>query len=112
MGMSEGKLRELVELLDQRVVRIHPERPTLSVVPVAEPGLDSITREAMTQRIRDLQRMYQLGWLVRQETFHVPGIELLEDSELSALLQDVERARECIVEGVSFDDAGLVRSRA
>ncbi|WP_396615471.1 hypothetical protein ACHZ97_14445 [Lysobacter soli] len=114
MGMNEGKLRELVDLLDQRVVRVQTPRPELKVVPFmppAEPGMDSVTREAMTQRIRDLQRMYQLGWLVRQETFHVPGIELLEDCELSALLHDMERARECIVEGVSFDDAGLVRSR-
>ncbi|HEY5805043.1 MAG TPA: hypothetical protein VIT90_15255 [Lysobacter sp.] len=113
--MNDTKLQELVELLDQRVVRLNPPpRPALTVVPAPlEPmALDSITREAMSNRIRDLQRMYQLGWLVRQETFHVPGMELLEDSELSALLQDMERARECIVEGVSFDDAGLVRSRA
>ena len=54
----------------------------------------------MISRIRDLQRMYGLGWLVRQETFHVPALECLEDGELSALLSDMERARECIAEAI------------
>lgn len=65
----------------------------------------------MLARIRDLRRMYRLGWLVRQETFNVPALECLEDRELSALLQDMERARECLQDDVSFEEAGLVRSR-
>lgn len=47
-----------------------------------------------------------------QHTFNLPGIESLSDHGLSALLQDMERARECIAEGVSFEDAGLIRSNA
>ena len=37
---------------------------------------------------------------------------MLEDCDLIRLLNLMERARECIVDGVSFEDAGLVRSVA
>ena len=63
-------------------------------------------------RIRRLQRMYGLQWLVEQETFNTPGLDSLEDAQLSALLQQVERARECLVDGTGFDDAGLVQNTA
>ena len=116
MPIKGSELRKLVDAMAARVDEVRPApkppAPQLHLVQPVRSGIDSITREAMVSRIRDLARMYRLDWLVRQETFHVPTIELLEDDELSALLSDMEAGRECVVDGISFDDRGLVRSRA
>lgn len=94
-----------------------PRRPKLRLVGRADlakkpTGLDPQTRDVIYRRIRDLARMYWLGWLVRQETACVGGVlECLEDDALSALLAKMEQARECRVEGIGFDDAGLVRAQ-
>lgn len=80
---------------------IRPPRPT---------RFDAITRDFCIRRVRDLQRLYGLHWLVRQEIFDRPGIETLEDDELVALHKTLESAGECIREGISLEDAGFVRA--
>lgn len=73
---------------------------------------DSITRDSILRRIRYLARAYGLKWQIEQATFNRPNVDCLNDQELSALLRDMERGRECVLEGIGFDDAGLVTSVA
>lgn len=92
-----------------------PPKPKLRLVAredlarVVPPGLDNVSRTAMIRRIRDLAKLYYLAWLVRQEVGEA-SIEGLPDDHLTSLLEKMERARECRVEGIAFDEVpGLVR---
>lgn len=77
--------------------------------PVAQ-RMDAITRESHIRMIRHLRRSYGLQMLVDQATFGKAGVEQLGDDDLLALHRDLDRARECIADGISFEDAGLLRS--
>jgi hypothetical protein len=72
---------------------------------------DAITRDSHLHRIRYLARAYRLRWLVDQATFDRPGLDSLEDVELVQLHQDMDRAMDCIRDGISFDEAGLLRPK-
>lgn len=117
-GTGRGtRLQALANLISAEI-EAAPPRPKLRLVrredlePQASDRMDPQTRDVIYRRIRDLARMYWLAWLVRQETEHVGGtMECLDDDELRGLRDKMERARECRVEGVSFDDAGLVRQQ-
>jgi hypothetical protein len=89
-------------------------KPNLRVVGAQEPprrSLDSVTRESYVRMIGHLRRRYSLQMLVDQAIFGKGSVDRLGDDELVALHKDLERARECIADGISFEDAGLVRSR-
>lgn len=116
-----SELEKLAQVASLRAKRMLGQKSHLRVVgadnlrreiPTAPaPGfLCAQSRDVIYARLRDLSRMYWLAWLVRQETQHVGGIvECLDDNELCALRDKMERARECRVEGIGFDEAGLVR---
>lgn len=118
MNISDERLKELATEMAQAMGMKprEPSAPTLvrngKVVPFQPKGMDGVTRDIIYRRIRDLARMYWLAWLIRQETGHVRGvIECLTDDELVGLKDKMERARECRVEGIGFDEAGLVREQ-
>lgn len=74
------------------------------------PGLTALQRDTIYGRLRDLGNLYWLNWLIRQETMHVCGVlECLTDDELTALLAKVERGVEARMDGVAFEEVGLVR---
>mgnify|MGYP006193912017 CR=1 FL=1 len=105
-------LEALAHALAEKVKRsaVRP-KPKLRVVTAAKPtAFDAITRDSILRRVRFLARSYRLQWLVDQHTFNVAGIDCLDDEAMPALLNDLERARECIADGVSFEDAGLLKS--
>ncbi|MGQ5356488.1 hypothetical protein ACULML_17735 [Xanthomonas arboricola pv. corylina] len=115
MTMKQEEALALAEQLAASMgIRRGPVRPRLRTVQSDPPGasghLTALQRDVLYKRIRDLGRMYSLMWLARQETAHVNGIiECLADDELVSLLEKTERARECRIEGIAFDEVGLVR---
>lgn len=109
--MTEEKraLEALAQALAAKVKNGKRARPSLRVVATPRASqFDSITRDCILRRIRYLARAYRLQWLVDQEAFNEPNIDTLEDHALGRLLRKLETARECLQEGISFEDAGLV----
>lgn len=110
MALSKEEVQELARILDARAGLGREARPKLRLVTPPTPKLlDHIAREAHLRRIDYLKRRYQLGWIVDQATFDVASASVLEDCDLIRLLCDMERAMECILDGVPFEDADLVR---
>jgi hypothetical protein len=103
----------LANMIAARVRAAADEKPNLRIVeapPRPSQLLDDVTRDLYRRRIRFLARSYALHWLVDQALLKIGLLEDLSDEPLMALHTDMERARECIFEDVSFEDAGLVRS--
>lgn len=109
MSKTDALLHKLVE----RINAAPNARPALSlVVPGVRTGFDSVVRESHLRMIRSLARTYQqfgVQLIVDQATLGKVGIDELSDDELIALHRDLDRARECIRDDVSFEDAGLIR---
>lgn len=109
MSKTDALLHKLVE----RINAAPNARPALSlVVPGVRTGFDSVVRESHLRMIRSLARTYQqfgVQLIVDQATLGKVGIDELSDDELISLHRDLDRARECIRDDVSFEDAGLIR---
>ncbi len=76
--------------------------------------MDDVTRQSHIRMIKSLAIAYrQFGFqlLVDQATIGKVGIDDLDDDGLIGLHRDLERARECLNDGVSFEEAGLLKSR-
>lgn len=97
--------------------RVPPDRPALRVVRSSDPAepsrsLDDVTRLSHIRMIRHYTRRYRVKVLVDQALFGKRGLEELDDDALVKLHRDLERARECLEDGISFEDAGLIKSVA
>lgn len=92
-------------------------RPNLRVVQADEEyapqRLCELERESHRRMIRHIRRRwgFAMQQLIDQATFGLPGLEQLDDEALVQLHKDLERAQDCMRDGVSFEDAGLLRSR-
>jgi hypothetical protein len=107
---GQDEMERLARLLADKVNGGLRTRLRLVSSPSATAQDDAVTRECRLKRIRWLARAFRLQWLVDQHCFGFPGPDCLEKVDLIALHKDMERARECTAEGISFEDAGLIRA--
>lgn len=117
MALREDQLQELAQRLaramDVGTVPAEPV-PRLRLVSTKAPrGMDSTTKDSHCRMIRHYRRHWgpAMQLLIDQACFGLTGIEDLEDDQLIALHRDMERGIECMRDGVSFEDAGLLRPK-
>lgn len=104
VGLIESGLKPAKSKANLRVVE--------NCTPV-QTCMDDITRESHCRMIRHLRRRWghPMQLLIDQACFGLAGIEQLSDDGLERLHRDLERAQDCMRDGVSFEDAGLIQSR-
>ncbi len=115
--MQESRFEELAQRLAARASALRaeaPQRPNLRLVQKQhEPFMDAVLRESHCRMIRHYRRRWgqAMQLLIDQACFGYTGIEALPDDDLIQLHRDLERAQECMRDGVTFEDAGLIRTR-
>ena len=88
-------------------------QPALRVVAEQPRRMDDLHRESHCRMIRHFRRNWgpPMQQLIDQACFGLAGIEQLSDDDLVQLHKDMERAMDCMRDGISFEDAGLLRAR-
>lgn len=107
-----SKTDKLLDKLLERINAAPPADKPLEDHRDAIP-MDDITRHSHVRMIRSLTKAYRhcgFQLLVDQATIGKADIEDLGDCELVALHRDLDRARECLSDGITFEEAGLLRS--
>lgn len=120
---KDNRFEELAQRLAARTAALRghaSQQPKLHVVrepsPVAPVGafrMDFVLRESHIRMIRHFRRRWgqPMQLIIDQACFGYMGVEQLPDDDLIQLHKDLERAEDCMRDGISFEDAGLVRSR-
>jgi hypothetical protein len=113
--MDKEMVARLVGLIESGLKPAKPP-PQLRLVTAEDTsfrGLDEITRDSHFRMIRHIRRRWgqPMQLLIDQACFGLAGIEQLDDQQLEALHRDLERAQDCMRDGVSFEDVGLIKSR-
>lgn len=107
---KKGEIEDLARVLAETVKGVRPAKVRLRLVEPPRPTMfDSITRESCLRRIRYLVRQYRLRPLLDQEMFDTPGIDCADDAEVARILRLLEKAAECLREGIPLEDTGLIR---
>lgn len=113
--MNQDRLGELAGILARRTSELRQQRGTKPSLQVVAPSVVGFSRSALQRdivysRVRDIAKLYDLRWLVRQETVGVDGVmECMADDDLMQLLETMERAREACDEGVALNEIGIIR---
>lgn len=111
-AINRERVRALAQMIEASLESQEHAKPALRVVrsePRSHQRLQPFERDMRYALIRDIARLHDLHWLIRKETADVDGIiEQLDDDELVGLHATMRRAQDCILEGIGFDDAGLM----
>lgn len=105
-----NKTDALLTKLAERIAAAPPKAPPARL---AVQGMDRICRDSHIRMIRSLVRAYRpFGFqlLVDQATLGRAGMDELDDHELIDLHRAIDRARECLQDGITFEEAGLIKS--
>lgn len=94
-----------------QLVESQPDIQKLEHAPASSAPVTAPCRSWLLRRIRFLRESYPLDFLVDQETHQIPGgITALPYDQLNHLHRQMEAARDLVLEGISLEDAGMVRS--
>lgn len=112
--MDEKRVDMIVSLLEGRLAKRTPARK-ITGIRVIDPearglSLDTQTREWHRKMIRCIhcRRGGATQAILDQACLGMNGVDQLDDVSLVALHQAMLRADECIRDGISFADAGLI----
>jgi hypothetical protein len=111
--VDQARVRQLAEMIEANIQPPQERaRPALRVVRDEPPERRFMLpheRDMRYSLIRDIARVHGIQWFLRRELEHVGGIiEHLDDAGLVGLHATMRRAQDCILEGIGFDDAGLM----
>lgn len=110
----QGKSEALLAKLHERIAAAPPastERKRKAAHTLG--GMDVVTRESHIRLIGSLRKYYRpygIELIINQALIGKGRLNDLCDEELVELLRVIDRARECISDGVSFEEAGLIRA--
>lgn len=115
MGMAEkARRRSALRVLPGGGARQGAGKAALKLVDTPPPRMDAIERESHLRFIRSMRRAYRLvgmDLIVNQATLGKGTIDDLSDEDLVQLHRDMDRARDCLLNDVSFEDAGLIKQQ-
>lgn len=113
--MMQKKAESLLEKLHERIAAAPPAKGGQRLRATSSPtGMDGVTRESHIRMISSLSQYYRpqgIELIVNQALIGKSNLSDLSDEELVDLLHAIDRARDCINDGISFEEAGLMKIR-